>query len=203
MKQICRLPCHNQQKCISERSSQQKETRKDYVAKLKNTFVVCHKRRNKYMFWFSELLDKEFIDFFTNEKSVYFTVTDDGRVYHKTFKKFSDTIDKLHLLLIANEFDEEHYNKYKESQNELYELSGGFFKEKRELITFSKLGDLYRNIGDNLFDCDIVSLTAEQLAIGLMYLFLRMDVLKDRFAESGRLREWILTMHDKANRRFL
>ncbi len=152
------------------------------------------------MFWFSELLKEEFIDYFKNEEAVYFTATSQGKIYHETFRKFSDTIDKLNLLFIANEADDEHYNKYKVSESELYELSGGFFKEKRELINLNKIGEIYRSIEGNVFECDIASLSADQLAVGIMFPFAsRMgDSFEDRFAESGRLREFVLALYDKA-----
>ena len=149
------------------------------------------------MFWFSELLNKEFIDYFKNEESVYFTVTDKGKVYHEVFRKFSDVIHDLFMLLIANQVDDEHYNKYKEMEPELYETSGGFVKEKRNL----NWGEFYKSIGDNVFDCDIASLSADQLAAGLMYPFAsRMGgSFEDKFAESGRLREFVLALNDKAS----
>ena len=151
------------------------------------------------MFWFSELLKEEFIDYFRDDKIVYFTVADNVKIYHETFKKFSDTIDKLNLLLIANDADDEHYNKYKESEPDLYELSGGFFKEKHNLISLGKIGEIYRSIGDNVFECDIASLNADQLAVGIMLPFAsRMGgSFEDRFAESGRLREFLLALYDK------
>ncbi len=150
------------------------------------------------MFWFSELLKEEFVDYFKNEKSVYFTVTDQGKIYDETFKKFRTIVNDLFLLFIANNVDDEHYNRYKESAPELYELSGGFFKEKRNLLS---LGEIYRSIGNNVFDCDIALLNADQLAAGLMFPFMsRMGgSFEDRFAESGRLREFILALYDKVS----
>lgn len=149
------------------------------------------------MFWFSELLTKEFIDYFKSEESVYFTVTTQGKEYHKTFKKFKDTIDHLFLLLIANDFDDEHYNKHKEMSPDLYKLSKGFFKEKRNL----NYQEIYHSIKGNVFECDIASLNADQLAVGLMFPFVsRMGgSSEDSFAESGRLREFILALYDKAS----
>ena len=149
------------------------------------------------MFWFSELLNEEFIDYFKSEESVYFTVTGNRRIYHKTFNKFSKAIDNLQLLLIANDADEEHYNKFKENSPDLYELSDGFFKKKTEIIILTKISEIYHSIEGNLFDCNVASLSAEQIAVALMYLFLRMSDDKDRFAESGRLREFVLTLYNK------
>lgn len=63
------------------------------------------------MFWFSELVNEEFANYFKNKETVHFTETVNGKIYHETFNKFSDTIDKLNLLLIANDFDDEHYEK--------------------------------------------------------------------------------------------
>lgn len=87
--------------------------------------------------------------------------------------------------------------KYKASEPELYKLSGDFFKEKTELINLGKFSEIYCSIGDNLFDCDISSLNADQLAVALMYLFARMGDIKDHFVESGRLQEFIFTLNDK------
>lgn len=150
---------------------------------------------DKMKFWFSELLKTEFIDYFKNKESVYFTVTNQSKIYHETFKKFRDVINDLFILFIANDVDDEHYNEFKKRNPELYEISHGFFKEKRN-FNFSKI---YKSIGKNVFDCDITSLSVDQLAAGLMFPFMsRMGgSFEDSFAESGRLREFILALYDE------
>ena len=119
------------------------------------------------MYWYSELLNKEFVDYFSNENSIYFTVTAKGKMYNDIYDKFKGTIYQLMLL------SDNGYN----------------FK------------DIYHSIKGNVFDCDISSLSVDQLAVGLMFPFAsRMGgSFEDEFAESGRLRQFILALYNKSS----
>ena len=51
-----------------------------------------------------------------------------------------------------------------------------------------------------MFECNIDELTADQLAVGMMFPFWsRMGgSFEDRFAESGRLRQFIMALYNKS-----
>lgn len=152
------------------------------------------------MFWYSELLKKEFVDYFSDEDSIYFTVTAKGKIYNDIYDRFKKTVDWL--LCFANYdndccFEDTLYYMIDDKEDDIYKLAEAFFKrEKRP--DFKRI---YHSIQDNVFNCDIESLSTDQLAVGLIFPFAsRMGgSFEDDFAESGRLREFVLTLYNKSS----
>lgn len=59
------------------------------------------------MFWYSGLLEKEFIDYFKNEDSIYFQVNGKGKIYNETYIKFYNTVQRL---LTFSNYDNDIYH---------------------------------------------------------------------------------------------
>ena len=83
------------------------------------------------MFWYSGLLTKEFIDYFSDENSTYFTVNSRGKIYNDTFNKFRDVILYLTEFSHCENFKDGLYYYIKDKDEELFsylsELAELFF----------------------------------------------------------------------------
>ena len=83
------------------------------------------------MFWYSGLLTKEFIDYFSDENSTYFTVNSRGKIYNDTFNKFRDVILYLTEFSHCENFEDSLYYYIKDKDEELFsylsELAELFF----------------------------------------------------------------------------
>lgn len=151
------------------------------------------------MRWYCGLLTDEFMEFFSNEESVYFTVSSKGRLYNKTYIKFVNTVDHIITLMghdkISKNFEDSLYYQLKDKDLYAYRLAESFFADNKR----PHFSDVYQSIRGNVYNCDIDSLTDEQLAVGLTYPFCsRMGgSFEDDFAESGRLRRFLLSLYEK------
>ncbi len=152
------------------------------------------------MFWYSGLLTKEFVDYFSDENAVYFTETDSGKMYHDTFKRFRDAVRDLTALSLYKSFEESFLSRItdKDEARFLYlrELAEPFFGDERR----PDFTEVYHSIKGNMFECNIDELSADQLAVGMMFPFWsRMGgSFEDEFAESGRLRQFIMALYKKS-----
>ena len=152
------------------------------------------------MFWYNGLITKEFIDYFGNEDSIYFTVKSSGKIYNDTFNEFKNVVQHLTAFSQWDNFEESLYYKIKDKDEELFSyfrnLAEPFFSDERR----PDFKDVYHSIKGNMFECNIDELSNDQLAVGLMYPFWsRMGgSFEDRFAESGRLRQFIMALYNKS-----
>ena len=147
------------------------------------------------MHWFSSLITKEFVEYFENKDSVYFTVNCGGKTYNETYLKFNKTVECLFVMLNAESFEDCIFSFIEDKDSYEYKLAKAFYQDT-EIPVFSKV---FRSINGNVFDCDLESLSPEQLAIGLMFPFANRigGSFEDKFAESGRLREFVLALYNK------
>ena len=152
------------------------------------------------MFWYSGLLTKEFIDYFSDENSIYFTVNSSGKIYNDTFNKFRDAVLYLTAFSQWENFEDSLYYHIKDKDEEFFlylsELADPFFGDERR----PDFTEVYHSIKGNMFECNIDELTADQLAVGMMFPFWsRMGgSFEDKFAESGRLRQFIIALYNKS-----
>lgn len=148
------------------------------------------------MSWYSALITKEYTDYFASEDSVYFSVSSKGKIYNETYVKFRETVQNMISFFCCDRFEDSVYYKIKDTQSYLYKLAESFYEDKNR----PDFKAVYHSIQGNVFDCDTERLSAEQLAVGLIFPFAsRMDgSFEDIFAESGRLRQFVLTLREKS-----
>lgn len=149
------------------------------------------------MFWYSGLITEEFVQYFKNEDAIYFTVNSKGRLYNDIYLKFNSTVQHFIAFINSDKFEENLYYGIKDEYPDLHKLAESFYNDKNR----PDFNEVYHSIKGNVFDCDLDSLSADQLAVGLIFPFAsRMGgSFEDEFAESGRLRQFVLALYDKSH----
>ena len=146
--------------------------------------------------WYSGLITEEFVKYFKGEDVIYFTVGCKERIYNETYLKFKNTVQLLGCFFNYDRLEESLYYKTADKESYSYKLAESFYNDKKR----PDYKNVYHSIKGNVFDCDLEILSADQLAVGLMFPFAeRMGgSFEDDFAQSGRLRQFVLALHDKS-----
>ena len=153
-------------------------------------------RKEKCMFWYSKLLTDEFVNYFSNEDSIYFSVSSKGKLYNDTYYKFRETVNQILGFYNSDSFEESLYCRLNDNEY-LYKWAETFYADENR----PNFKDVYHNISEVVFNCkaDINALSTNELAIGLIIPFAsRMGrSSEDEFAEIGRLRKFFLALYKK------
>lgn len=154
------------------------------------------------MFWFESMLRDDYIEYFKDENSVYFTVTSKGKEYHEVYKNFKETLIWILALYSADveNYEEDFYYRATRGHPELEvtRVVDIFFQDKRK-IEFRNIA--CDSMGGVLYSVDVNSLTPDELAIYMTMPFMsRMGgSFEDDFAESGKLREYYMRLYEITN----
>ena len=148
------------------------------------------------MFWYGGLITEEFVKYFRDEDAIYFTVSSKGRLYNDIYLKFNNTVQHFLTFFIFDKWEESAYYKIEDKESYLYKLAESFYKHEKR----PDFKEVYHSIKGNVFHCDLEVLSADQLAVGLLFPFAsRMGgSFEDDFAESGRLRQFVLALYNKS-----
>ena len=158
--------------------------------------------------WYEILVADEFIDYFSNDNNVFFTVENEKEILAPTFMRFRKIIygitaafsNQAHADLRASDF---------RNAKEYDALQGfNFCIEQIASLNLNRyyLFDLFHSIPDDpnrsKYDIDTEELSAEQCAVLIMYQFWRRMgfSLETSFQESGELKKYLLALKDKVDK---
>lgn len=155
--------------------------------------------------WYETLIKKEFIDYFSNEQNSFYKVVEDKIIKDDIFQNFSDVVSGITMAHshvrcgFADRYSEDNYF----SKISPYMYFGfrvacdGLIREQK---TFEKILNLQRGSSiTSLYELDPMSLSADQLAILILYPFWsRMGgSFETTFLDNGRLKKYLLALKKK------
>ena len=157
------------------------------------------------MEWYDLLITKEFIDYFTNENSVFYTAVDGRQKYdpQPLFRKFRDTVTGITYAFQRFDISDRSLLIIKEKTPDVYDA----YINCRERMPFaSSLMDFWHSIkteaDGSRYDVDVKTLCAEQIAVLILYPFWnRMGGSWEiDFLDSGLLKQYLLALKEKSER---
>ena len=151
--------------------------------------------------WYEMLIKDEFIEYFSNDNNVFYTVENGKDILAPTFLRFSNIIAGIVTAWTFNDLPTE-------------KLIGGLRSEYTDIIasiSFCKtqienekrtLASIWHSIPHKLspYDADINDLNAEQCAVSLIYPFLSGmgGSFELQFQQDGRLKKYLLALKEKS-----
>ncbi len=155
------------------------------------------------MKWYDLLITKEFLDYFSNDDNIYYTVVNDKEEYNPQplLKKFADTVTGITYAFARYSNSSELLLSMKEKEPDIYNAYINCQKLMPPIIT---LADIWQSIkieeNYSPYQVDIKSLNAEQIAVLILYPFWnRMGGSWEiDFLDSGRLKKYLLELKEKS-----
>ena len=158
--------------------------------------------------WYEILIADEFIDYFSNDNNVFFTVENEKEILAPTFMRFRKIVLGVTRAFSyrgsAAEFAD--ILKYHKDYDTLEGFN--FCIEQISHLNLSKdyLIGLWHSIlsapEQSKYDIDTEELSAEQCAVLIMYQFWRRMgfSLETSFQESGELKKYLIALKDKVDK---
>ena len=158
------------------------------------------------MKWYDLLITDEFIDYFSNDNSIYYTDFKNRVEYtpQPIFKKFIDTV--IGITYVSAKFDDDfmQHSSVKQAEPDIY---SAYTLCKQSVSHDFNLSDIWQSmkLEETIFspyEIEIETLNAEQLAHLIIYPFWNRTggSWEIEFLESGRLKKYLLELKKKAHR---
>lgn len=154
--------------------------------------------------WYETLIKKEFIDYFSNEENSFYTVMDDQVIKDSIFNYFSDVVSGITMALNSVRYScVDRYSNDSLTNIPPYMYFGyrtaydGLLREQKNHENILRLQP--GSSITSLYELDPMSLSADKLAILILYPFWsRMGASNEiGFLESGRLKKYLLALKAK------
>ena len=153
--------------------------------------------------WYEPLIEKEFLDYFSNQENNFYKVADGKIIKDAMFKNFSDVVEGATMAQNCVSYDS--FDRYSHDGFNMppYMYSGyrtayeGFLREQK---TFKEILQLKRGSSiTSLYKLDPMTLSADKIAVLIMYPFWsRMGgSFETTFLDDGRLKKYILALKKK------
>ncbi len=152
--------------------------------------------------WYDMLIQDEFIEYFSNDNNVFYTIENDKEILAPTFLRFSNIINGIVTAWTFNDLPIEKLEPICEYDKEA--LSSLYFCRKQIENEKRSLPSIWHSIPCDpiysRYNVNIDKLNAEQCAVLLIYPFLsRMDgSFELQFQQDGRLKKYLLALKEKS-----
>lgn len=155
--------------------------------------------------WYKVFIDDDFLNYFSNDDNVFYTVEGDEEILAHMFSRFRDVLEGATYAWTLPNISLAHAREAMENASEDLVRSFIYCRENFPKNRTENIYDILNSIpidsGESRYDTDVEKLSAEQCAVLLMYPFWSGmgGSFETYFQEDGRLKKYLLALKKKVD----